>query len=103
VLNTQALPANYWRSSQKWQQLLGKKGKVVASTIIRVSSAALANQVPYAYLVVDFGDHKAELMGTDDLHFQPGEEVECVLRKIAASNEDEVVAYGIKVAKVISD
>lgn len=97
--NSLSLPANYWRASQKWNEWIGKQGTVIVSTIIRVSSDGLANQVPYAFVLVDFGDHKAELMGADDLSFEPGEKVYCVLRKMGQSLPSEIVPYGIKVVK----
>jgi len=93
-------PPQYYRQNKTWSTWLGKKGKVLASTIVRVAAPEQAAFTPYSYVLVDFGDAKHEFMGTGNDVFSPGDEVECVLRKIAVPNSQELIPYGIKIQKV---
>ncbi len=93
-------PPQYWRQSKTWSEWLGKTGRVIASTIVRVAAHQRASQTPYSYVVVDFGDIRKEMMGEGHQVLQPGDQVECVLRKIAESEPHELIHYGLKVKKV---
>lgn len=93
-------PAQYWRSTFQWQTWIGRKGKVVASTIIQIAPPELKEMAPYSYVIVDFGDKKMEFMGIGHEQFAEGDEVICVLRKLNIPNEKELIPYGIKVKKV---
>jgi len=91
--------AQYWRARKEWSAWVGKKGAVIASTMIYVGSPALSAQTPYPYVVVDFGEVKHSFMGVGHEALQPGNVVECVWRKIDAVAPHEVIMYGIKVKK----
>ena len=89
----------YWRNNKHWSDMLGKKGRVIASTYIRVSSPALAAFTPYSFAIVSFGHDKKELMGVPGEQLAIGDEVVCLLRKADVPNDHEVIAYTIKVKK----
>jgi uncharacterized OB-fold protein len=95
-------PAKYWRSTQTWKEWLGKRGRVVASTIINVAEPHLKDMAPYSYVIVDFGKEKKEFMGVVNQTFSAGDEVECVLRRFSVPEKSELIQYGIKVSKVTS-
>lgn len=93
----------YWRSHPEWQKWLGRKGTVIASTLIRVAAPEMSELLPYSYVLVEFGDgktsHKKELMGAGHEVFAVGDTVECVLRKVAVPRGHELIPYGVKVTK----
>ena len=89
-------PAQYYRENKNWSLWLGKVGTVVASTYIRVSSPEFEPFTPYSFVLVDFGDQKKELMGAGHEQLAVGDKVQCVLRKLATSGQQEIIAYGIK-------
>lgn len=94
-------PAQYWRQNKEWKKWLGRSGKVVASTIVRVAAPERTSFTPYSYVLVDFGQERHEFMGVGHQVFEIGQEVECVLRKIAVLSQEELIPYGIKVQKKI--
>jgi uncharacterized OB-fold protein len=93
-------PASYWRQTKNWSAWIGRKGTVIVSTSVAVSSPEQAEFKPYSFVLVDFESEKHEFMGTSHDVFQPGDVVECVLRKIASGDERGLVGYGIKIQKV---
>lgn len=93
-------PAAYWRQSQHWSKWLGKRGAVIASTMIHVADTDRADLTPYAYAIVQFDDTRVELMGAGNQPICPGDIVECCLRKLAIPDNKGVIPYGIKVKKV---
>lgn len=90
----------YWRQNKKWSDLLGKKGKVIASTNIRVSSPKLSQFTPYPFAIIDFGEFKKELMGIPGEVLKIGDKVSCVLRKSEVPDKSEVIGYTIKIIKI---
>jgi len=90
----------YWRSNKSWKKLLGKKGRVLASTFIRVASPDQEELLPYSYLVVDFGTEKMEMMGVAQQKFKIGDQVMAVLRKTKKEASSEIIVYGLKAQKV---
>lgn len=95
-------PAQYWRQNKEWSKWLGRKGKVVASTMVRVAAPDRSLFTPYSYVIVEFGKERHEFMGASNDELVIGDVVECVLRKIGTSEKHELIQYGIKVAKVSS-
>ena len=93
-------PAAYWRSAQHWQRLLGKKGVVIASTVIHVAPPQLKEFTPYSYLILEVEGKRVECLGADHQTFQAGDQVLCVLRKMAIPSREQLIPYGIKATKV---
>ena len=93
----------YWRARTQWSAWLGRKGTVVASTLIRVGTPALDASTPYPYVIVDFGDERRSFMGVGHEELIPGETVECVWRRIGEVAAHEVIPYGIKVQRYHGD
>ena len=94
-------PAAYWRASKEWSGWLGRRGKVVVSTLITVAAPEQEIMTPYSYAIIDFGDQKKEFMGAGHASLTIGDEVECVLRKLSVGQPHELIEYGIKVQKVL--
>jgi uncharacterized OB-fold protein len=93
-------PAHYARKNKNWQKYLGKKGTVLSSTLIRVTSPELSYLTPYSYVLVDLGNEKKELMGVGNQILKVGDQVECVLRKISTASAESLIEYGIKAQKI---
>ena len=93
-------PAQYWRQAKQVKEYLGKTGQVVTSTVIRASSPEFNYLVPYSYVVVDFAGTKKELMGVGQEILQVGDDVICVMRKMAQTDSKNLIDYGLKVAKI---
>lgn len=93
-------PPAYWRQNKAWARWLGQEGVVVASTLIRVAPEGLEQFAPYSFAIIEFdGGVRAEFMGLPEEKLNPGDQVQCVLRKISIPDSREIVAYGIKVSK----
>lgn len=92
-------PAHYWRQNKTWKTWLGRRGKVVASTVIHVAADPQSPFTPYSLVLADFKNEKKMFMGAGNEVFKPGETVRCVLRKLAQPNLQEIIPYGIKVTK----
>jgi len=93
-------PARYWRDNKTWKVWVGKRGTVVVSTVVTVSSPEHAAFQPYSYVLVNFGTQQHEFMGSGHETFQEGDKVECALRKITSGDDRSLIGYGIKVKKV---
>ncbi len=93
-------PAQYWRANKEWSKWIGRKGRVIAATLVHVSSPELASITPYSYVIVDFGKEKHEFMGVDHEVLAIDDEVECVLRKCGTPTAQSLIPYGIKVRKL---
>lgn len=93
-------PAEYTRKNRQWKQWIGRPGVVVAVTQIHVAPPDQALFAPYSYCIVDFGSEKKSLMGVAGETLTVGDEVVCVLRKIAIPDEKGIIPYGIKVKKI---
>ncbi|MCD8484379.1 OB-fold domain-containing protein [Candidatus Woesebacteria bacterium] len=90
----------YWRDRREWSRWLGRKGTVVASTLIHVAPPELAYGAPYPYVLVDFGSEKRSFLGTGHTSFLVGEIVECVWRRMGTPDATGIIPYGIKVQRL---
>ncbi len=94
-------PAQYWRQNKNWHSWIGRKGTVVVSTLVNTVNPQQAHFKPFSYVLVDFGDERHEFMGAGNEEFLKGDQVICVLRKIATPEAHELIPYGIKVKKIV--
>lgn len=94
-------PAAYWRATTEWKTWLGRRGKVIASTVVTVAAPDQEIMTPYSYAIIDFDNEKKEMMGAGHDVLVAGDEVECVLRKMSVGESNELISYGIKVRKVV--
>jgi uncharacterized OB-fold protein len=94
-------PGKYWRQSKELKKWLGKKGTVIASSVVHVAAPDQSALTPYSYVIIDFGSEKREFMGADHQVFVEGDEVECVLRKMVTLETEGLIPYGVKVKKVV--
>ena len=80
--------------------MIGKTGKIVAFTLIRVPPANFSYQAPYPVVIVELDDGgriPAQLVDYSEDHLKIGQKVVTVVRKTVQSETDGVIPYGIKV------
>lgn len=94
------LITEYWRANKNWAKYLGKRGKVLAASMMEVAASDQVELLPYAYLLVELDQEKISLMGSAHQKFEIGDEVEIVLRKIKKEAQSEIICYGIKAKHV---
>ncbi len=92
-------PAQYWRKNKSWAALLGRTGKVVVATVIRVPATETAYFGSYPFVVVKVGTKQFECMGVPGEELQAGDQVRFVLRKLKKAVGIEPIPYGLKVVK----
>ena len=92
-------PVKIWRRQKEIRKLIGKKGRVVAWTKIFTPGSDFKKYAPYPVVLVEF-ENKERVYGQlvdyvkEDL--KTGSQVTSILRKVRASSEDGVIAYGVK-------
>lgn len=96
-------PVKIWRNQKNTARLLGKTGKVLTWTVVRVPPEGFSNEAPYPVVVVELTDKTritAQMVDCDMRHIYSGQQVITVLRRIAEPDADGVIPYGIKVKPV---
>lgn len=93
-------PAEYWRKSKEWSQLIFKQGTVVQSTLLQVTPSAQSEFGNYSFLVVAVGKKTVEVMGVPGETFSVGDTVRFVLRRMAKNTATQPISYGLKAEKI---
>lgn len=92
-------PIKAWREQKKIPLLLGRKGKIVTLTKVRVPPSGFVSDAPYYLAIVEIVN-KQRLIGqiTDAVgeHPQTGDEVEVVYRRQKKPDLEGVIYYGLK-------
>lgn len=92
-------PVKLWRNQQKVADLVGKTGRIISWTVIRVPPADFIDQAPYPVVLVELDDGlriTAQLVDWEDEHLVPGQRVVAVVRRIVKPSTEGVIPYGIK-------
>lgn len=101
-------PVKIWRNQKYIAKMLGREGKIVSWTVIRVPPSGFSNLAPYPVVLVDLvggGRITAQLVDppageagwNEDL---VGMKVRVVVRRICEPTTEGVIPYGIKVKPV---
>jgi len=93
-------PVKIWRNQKKIASLLGKTGKIISWTYIRVPPEGFAHEAPYYVALVELSDKTritAQVADCDDTEIRIGQPVMTVIRCVAQADPDSVIPYGIKV------
>ncbi|MBI5619412.1 OB-fold domain-containing protein [Candidatus Gottesmanbacteria bacterium] len=102
-------PVKLWRNQKKIAGLIGKTGRIVAFTLIRVPPAGFSDQAPYPVVVVELEEGlpaqagkriTAQLVDWQPEHLAVGQNVVTVIRRVIQPNTEGVIPYGIKVKPV---
>lgn len=93
-------PVKIWRNQKKIQSLIGKPGKIISWTIIRVPPGGFSDQAPYPVVIVRLENNvniTAQLVDYTEKHLAFGQEVVTVIRRVTQPNTEGIIPYGIKV------
>ncbi len=93
-------PVKIWRNQKKVAALLGKEGKIISWTIVRVPPAEFSDQAPYPVVIVALsggGRIMAQLVDPTEEKSRIGMKVVTVIRRVTHPDPDGVIPYGIKV------
>lgn len=93
-------PVKIWRNQKKIQSLIGKKGKIISWTTIRVPPAGFSDQAPYPVVIIKLNNGlmiTAQMVDYNEKHLVFGQEVMTVIRRVIQPNTEGIIPYGIKV------
>lgn len=93
-------PVKLWRNQKQVAQLVGKTGRIIAWTVVRVPPADFTNQAPYPVVLVELNEGlriTAQLVDWQEMHLKAGQKVVTVVRRITKPSTEGVIPYGIKV------
>jgi len=83
--------------------MIGKTGRIVSWTVIRMPPANFGYQAPYPVVIVklETGDLiTAQMVDYTEKHLVIGQKVITVVRRTVQSDVDDVIPYGIKVKPI---
>jgi len=92
-------PVKIWRHQKKVTQLLGKKGKIISFTIIRVPPAGYETEAPYPVILAELETGEritAQLVYWQKENLKVGQKVEACYRRIRKPDSEGIIPYGIK-------
>lgn len=92
-------PVQIWRNQKRIVRLIGKTGRLLSWTVIRVPPGELMSQAPYPVVIVALRDgHKicAQLVDWNESHLRLGQKVVTVVRRVTEPSREGVIPYGIK-------
>ena len=92
-------PVKLWRRQKNASALIGRKGKILQWTIIRVPARSFVDQAPYPVVVVNLQNGEnmiGQLVDWQKEDLKAGREVVCVLRKLNTEEKEDVIYYNIK-------
>lgn len=92
-------PVKLWRRSKKVASLLGKEGKILHFTNIRVPSREFVKQAPYPVVIVQLGSGErmiGQLVDWRKEDLVSGKKVIAILRRITTDDAEGIISYGVK-------
>jgi uncharacterized OB-fold protein len=96
-------PVKIWRNQKKLSVLIGKKGKLVSWTLIRIPPAGFENQAPYPVALIKIDEGKtiiAQVVDYEEKDLKYGQKFITVIRRIMQTESSDVIPYGVKVKPV---
>jgi uncharacterized OB-fold protein len=92
-------PVKLWRRQKNTAVLIGKKGKILQWTMIRVPAKSFVNQAPYPVVIVKMQNKEnmiGQLVDWQKKDLVAGREVISVLRRLRTEEKEDVIYYHIK-------
>lgn len=92
-------PVKIWRHQKKIAQLLGKEGKIISWTLIRVPPAGYEQEAPYPVVLVELVNGErivSQLVDWQEKNLAIGKKVRAVYRRIRKPDSEGIIPYGIK-------
>ena len=92
-------PVKIWRNQPKIRSLLGKVGRIISYTTVRVPPAGFEVQAPYAVIMVNLDDdtcYTGQLVDYEKNHLHIGQKVQAILRRVKTPGKEGIIPYGVK-------
>jgi len=92
-------PVKIHRHQKETTSLIGKKGKIVVWTIIRIATKLFSSQAPYPVAIVKLDQGQriiGQLVDWEEEDLKQGREVIAVLRRSHTEDKESVITYTIK-------
>lgn len=92
-------PVKIWRRQKEIRKLIGKSGRIIGWTKIYTPGSDFKKYAPYPVVLVELESKEkiyGQLVDYESQDLRTGSQVISVLRKVRASSEDGVIAYGVK-------
>jgi uncharacterized OB-fold protein len=92
-------PVKLWRSQKSVSSLIGKRGKILLWTIIRVPAKSFVGEAPYPVVIVKVKNGEnmiGQLVDWQKEDLRVGREVVCVLRRLSTEEKEAIIYYNIK-------
>lgn len=92
-------PVKIWRHQKKIALLLGREGRIISWTVIRVPPAGYEEEAPYPVVLVELEKGKrltAQLVDWQEEDLKIGQKVKAVYRRVRKPDLEGVIPYGIK-------
>lgn len=92
-------PVKIWRRQKEIRRLIGKKGRIITWTKIYTPGSDFKKYAPYPVVLVGLENNEkvyGQLVDYEKEDLKTGSHVISILRKVRASSEDGVIAYGVK-------
>lgn len=92
-------PVKIWRNQKHIARQLGREGKLVSWTVVRVPPTGFSSLAPYPVVIVEFSKGEritSQLVDWTDEDLVFGKKVKLIVRKISEPPTEGVIPYGIK-------
>lgn len=92
-------PVKIWRNQKKVANLIGKTGKIISWTLIRVPPGDFSDQAPYPVVIIALDKGRnimCQLVDYKESDLAFGKNVITIVRRITHPDPDGVIPYGIK-------
>ena len=92
-------PVKLWRRQKNVASLIGKKGKILLWTIIRVPGKSFVGQAPYPVVIVKMQNGEnmiGQLVDWQEKDLVVGKVVVSVLRRLKTEDKEDIIHYHIK-------
>ena len=92
-------PVKIYRHQKETAILIGRRGKIVAWTMIRVATKLFNRQAPYPVVIVCLENNEqviGQLVDWQNEDLQMDKEVVAVLRRCGIEDAEGVITYSIK-------
>lgn len=92
-------PVKLWRRHKNTASFIGKKGKILQWTIIRVPAKSFIDQAPYPVVIVKMQNGEnmiGQLVDWQEKDLIKDKTVVAVLRRLRTEEKEDVIYYNVK-------
>ena len=92
-------PVKLWRRQKNVTSLIGKRGKILQWTLIRIPPKSFMDQAPYPVVIVKMQNGEnmiGQLVDWQEKDLIIGKEVVSVLRRLRTEEREDIIYYNIK-------